>query len=70
MFDVLKPLADNNVNMVKLESRPSRERLWEYLFFVDFIGHREDAAASKALAEGERRASFMKILGSYPQAIA
>lgn len=69
MFDVLKPLADNNVNMVKLESRPSRERLWEYFFFVDFIGHRDDAAASAALAEVERRASFMKILGSYPQAV-
>ena len=70
MFKTLKPMADNNVNMVKLESRPSRERLWEYLFFVDFIGHREDAAAQTALAQVQERASFMKILGSYPQAAA
>ena len=70
MFEVLQPFSDNNVNMVKLESRPMPDRLWEYMFFVDCIGHRDDPATAKALAGVAARAPFMKILGSYPQALS
>ncbi len=69
MFRVLKPLADNNINMTKFESRPARGQLWEYLFFIDCIGHQQNVALTTALAEVKQRASFIKILGSYPQAI-
>lgn len=67
LFDALRPMAENGVNMTKLESRPSRGRAWEYVFFVEMEGHREDAAVSRSLAEIRRRASFVKWLGSYPR---
>ncbi|MBS4099060.1 MAG: prephenate dehydratase [Sulfuricella sp.] len=69
MFDLLAPLADNQVSMTKLESRPSRTGLWEYLFFVDIEGHREDAKVAQALAALSERAAFLKVLGSYPVAV-
>lgn len=69
MYKLLQPLAKNNVSMTKLESRPARGRLWEYLFFVDISGHQQDAAAAAALEEIGRRAAMLKILGSYPRAV-
>jgi chorismate mutase/prephenate dehydratase len=54
--------------MTRFESRPARTGLWEYLFFVDFAGHRDDPAVAKALAELAQRAPFLKLLGSYPAA--
>ena len=67
LFDALRPMAENGVNMTKLESRPSRGRAWEYVFFVEMEGHREDEPVARALAEIRRRASFVKWLGSYPR---
>ncbi|HEV2686200.1 MAG TPA: prephenate dehydratase, partial [Actinomycetota bacterium] len=58
------------VSMSRLESRPSRTGLWEYLFFVDLEGHRSDATVAAALAELKHRAPFLKLLGSYPAAVA
>ena len=58
------------VSMSRLESRPSRTGLWEYLFFVDLEGHQDDPAVAAALAELGKRAPFLKLLGSYPAAIA
>ena len=66
---LLTPLADYGVSMSKLESRPSRTGLWEYVFFVDIEGHQQDANVAKALAELGEKAAFMKILGSYPAAV-
>ena len=57
-----------NVNMTKIESRPSKEKPWEYLFFVDFEGHQRDAKVRKALAELEEHSTRLTILGSYPKA--
>jgi len=54
--------------MSRLESRPARTGLWEYLFFVDLEGHRDDAPVAAALAELGARAPFLKLLGSYPAA--
>jgi chorismate mutase / prephenate dehydratase len=65
---LLQPLADAGISMSKLESRPARSANWEYLFFVVCEGHREDAKLSATLAEIGKRAAFLKILGSYPQA--
>ncbi|MBI3068181.1 MAG: prephenate dehydratase [Betaproteobacteria bacterium] len=69
MHDLLTPLAKYQVSMTRLESRPSRTGLWEYVFYVDVEGHQRDANLAKALAELERRASFLKDLGSYPAAV-
>ena len=69
VYELLAPLADNQVSMSKLESRPSRTGLWEYLFFVDIEGHRQDEKIAKALAELSSRAAFFKVLGSYPVAV-
>lgn len=69
MHDLLTPLAENKVSMTRLESRPSRTGLWEYVFYVDIEGHQQDANVARALGELERRASFLKNLGSYPAAV-
>lgn len=65
---LLEPLARHGVSMSRLESRPARTGLWEYLFFVDLEGHRDDAPVAAALAELAVRAPFLKVLGSYPAA--
>lgn len=69
IVELLQPLAASNVSMSKLESRPARSGLWEYVFFVDLDGHRNDEKVAHALQAVEVRASFMKILGSYPVAV-
>ena len=69
MVDLLAPLAENEVSMTKLESRPSRTGMWEYVFFVDIEGHRTDPKVAKALEVLRRKASFLKVLGSYPAAV-
>jgi chorismate mutase/prephenate dehydratase len=69
MHDLLAPLALNQVSMTRLESRPSRTGLWEYVFYVDVEGHQQDANVARALAELEKKASFLKNLGSYPAAV-
>jgi len=69
MHELLTPLAVNQVSMTRLESRPSRTGLWEYVFYVDIEGHHRDANVARALAELERKASFLKNLGSYPAAV-
>lgn len=66
---LLAPLAENGVSMTKLESRPSYTGLWEYVFFVDIEGHRNDGKVACALAELEKHAAFIKVLGSYPVAV-
>jgi chorismate mutase/prephenate dehydratase len=55
--------------MTRLESRPARHTRWEYVFFVDIEGHRDEAAVRTALEELARRAAYLKVLGSYPLAV-
>ncbi|HQR53219.1 MAG TPA: prephenate dehydratase [Burkholderiales bacterium] len=66
---LLSPLARHGVSMTRLESRPSRTGLWEYVFFVDLEGHREDPPVAGALGELQALAAFLKVLGSYPVAV-
>ena len=68
MHDLLTPFAQHGVSMTRLESRPSRTGMWEYVFFVDIEGHQQDASVAAALDLLRERASFLKILGSYPAA--
>jgi chorismate mutase/prephenate dehydratase len=69
LMNLLAPLARHKINMTRIESRPSRRGLWEYVFFVDIDGHARDARVRKALAELEKGSSFIKWLGSYPKAV-
>lgn len=66
LYDLLRPFASHGLNMTKIESRPSRRKAWEYIFFVDIEGHIEEERVSKAVEEIKGRCLFMKILGSYP----
>ncbi|MEO8225481.1 MAG: prephenate dehydratase [Gammaproteobacteria bacterium] len=66
---LLAPLAEYQINMSRIESRPSRQRKWHYVFFVDIDGHAEDRAVAPALAKLRKRAQLFRILGSYPKAV-
>lgn len=66
---LLAPLAEAGVSMTRLESRPARHSLWEYVFYVDIEGHRETPSVKAALDELAARAAFLKVLGSYPCAV-
>jgi chorismate mutase/prephenate dehydratase len=70
MVRLLQPLADAGVSMTKFESRPVKGANWEYLFFVDIEGHREDTQVALALREITTRSAMLKVLGSYPAACA
>jgi chorismate mutase/prephenate dehydratase len=69
VYEMLTPFATRGVSMTKFESRPSRVALWEYLFFVDIEGHRDDANVAAALKEVNGIAGYLKVLGSYPVAV-
>jgi chorismate mutase / prephenate dehydratase len=66
LYELLRPFASHGINMTKIESRPSRRKAWEYLFFVDIEGHMDEDRVKKALEEVKSRCLFLKILGSYP----
>ena len=66
---LLEPFARFGISMTRIESRPSRRRKWDYVFFIDIEGHAEDAPVRKALAVLKRRASLFRVLGSYPRAV-
>lgn len=66
LHDMLLPFKNNNINLTKIESRPSKKRAWEYFFFIDMVGHAKDKNVKKALDVLEEKTKFLKILGSYP----
>jgi chorismate mutase/prephenate dehydratase len=67
LYEVLSIFAKNSINMTKIESRPSRQKAWEYVFFVDLDGHKDDEPVKKALNELIEHTAFVKVLGSYPK---
>lgn len=69
LFGLIEPLSRHGVNMTRIESRPSRERRWDYVFFIDVEGHVEDDGLGQALAELKGRAAQVRILGCYPRAV-
>jgi chorismate mutase/prephenate dehydratase len=68
LYDVLGEFARRKVNLTKLESRPTKQKPWQYNFYLDFDGHREDRQAQEALQGLEKISIFVKVLGSYPKA--
>jgi chorismate mutase/prephenate dehydratase len=67
LYDVLAPFKRAGINLTKIESRPSRRKAWEYIFFVDMEGHIEDAKVKRAMEAMSGECLFLKILGSYPR---
>ena len=68
LLDVLRVIAAHGLNMSKLESRPSRERAWEYVFWIDLDAAAEDPATAAALAELAGVTTMCRVLGSYARA--
>lgn len=66
---LLQPFSEYGISMTKLESRPSRAVLWEYVFFIDVEGHIAEPAITAAIEKLQQRAAFVKIIGAYPQAV-
>ncbi|GDY14704.1 prephenate dehydratase [Planctomycetota bacterium] len=68
LHDCLLPFHRGAINLSRIESRPSRRRHWEYLFFIDISGHQQDPAVAEAIAGLRQQSSSCEILGSYPRA--
>ncbi|TLS66531.1 prephenate dehydratase [Mariprofundus erugo] len=67
LHSLISSFADRHIGLTRIESRPSKKKLWEYVFFADIQGHRDDAAVAEAIAEiSSRPGGFIKVLGSYP----
>lgn len=67
LYDILGIFQKNNINLTKIESRPSKKGLGKYLFFVDFNGHKDDEVVQNILDEIGEKTYFLKVLGSYPE---
>jgi chorismate mutase/prephenate dehydratase len=69
LFSLLEPLAKNGISMTRIESRPSRQGTWDYVFFVEVLGHQAEEAVASAFADLEKEAALFKVLGSFPRAV-
>jgi chorismate mutase/prephenate dehydratase len=69
LFRLLEPFAREGISMTRIESRPSRRRKWDYVFFIDLEGHAETQPLADVLAKLKGQASLCRVLGSYPRAI-
>ena len=70
LHHLLDPLAKNGINMTRIESRPSRRRKWDYVFFVDIDGHADDDKVRRTLRKVEQHASLFRVIGAYPKAVS
>ncbi|MCK4621920.1 MAG: prephenate dehydratase [Desulfuromonadales bacterium] len=66
LYRMLEPFSKRQINLAKIESRPMKQKVWEYIFFLDLVGHIEDSAIAEAIEELRSHCHFLKILGSYP----
>jgi len=67
LYDLLESFKKSGINMTRIESRPSRQGAWKYVFYVDFEGHADDEHVAAALEDIRSHAAFLKVLGSYPR---
>jgi chorismate mutase/prephenate dehydratase len=68
LYTALFEFAQRKINLTRIESRPTKQKPWEYNFYLDFEGHRGEAHCAEALKALEKSATFVKVLGSYPKA--
>jgi chorismate mutase/prephenate dehydratase len=66
---MLEPFSRHAISMTKIESRPSKQANWEYVFFLDIAGHQHDADVAAALSDLSQTVKICKVLGSYPTAV-
>jgi chorismate mutase/prephenate dehydratase len=69
LHQILEPFAQHGISMSHIESRPSKQGLWDYVFFIDIKGHKEDADVSAALELLKQNVNLLNVLGSYPKAV-
>jgi chorismate mutase/prephenate dehydratase len=69
LHDILQPFAEHGISMSHIESRPSKQALWDYVFFIDIAGHQDDDNVSTALEQLKACVSSLNILGSYPKSV-
>jgi chorismate mutase/prephenate dehydratase len=69
LHNLLEPFHRHNIDLTRVETRPSRTGVWTYVFFIDFAGHAQDPVISQVLKEVANRAADLKLLGSYPKAV-
>ena len=69
LMHLLEPLARHGINMTRIESRPSRKRKWDYVFFVDIDGHADEEPVKTALGKVQKGATLFRVLGAYPRAV-
>jgi len=69
LYHALGEFASRNINLTRIESRPTKTTAWQYNFYLDFEGHRTEKRCTEALQALEKYATFVKILGSYPRVI-
>jgi chorismate mutase / prephenate dehydratase len=69
LYHALGEFASRNINLTRIESRPTKTTAWQYNFYLDFEGHRTEKRCAEALQALEKYAAFVKILGSYPRVI-
>ncbi|MEE9346511.1 MAG: prephenate dehydratase [Methylococcales bacterium] len=69
LYDMLEPFSRHAISMTKIESRPSKQANWEYVFFLDIAGHQDDIDVAAALSDLRKKVTICKLLGSYPTAV-
>ena len=68
LYEILNKFAEREINLTRIESRPARKMIGDYIFFIDFEGHRKEEVIQSALTEIKEIVAWVKLLGSYPQA--
>lgn len=66
LHEMLLPFKEHRINLTKIESRPSKKKAWDYYFFVDLQGHKDEPRIKKAILKLDNKCKFLKVLGSYP----
>ncbi len=69
LHNILVPFAEHGISMSHIESRPSKQGLWDYVFFIDINGHKDDESVNRALESLKKHVNWLNILGSYPKAV-
>jgi chorismate mutase/prephenate dehydratase len=70
LYRVLGVFVRHDLNLTRIESRPDSEHMWQYVFFIDLLGHQRDTNVARALTELAAFSPFQRVLGSYPRADA